>query len=85
MALEPSVWRTNDAVQFDVARESISAATATLFELADREVVELAYAVAEARDIRVELLSIDGFDRQALDDFIDRVGQRVARVTAGEK
>lgn len=84
MTLEPSEWRTNDVARFDVAREALSRATAALFELVERGVVDLDVAVSEARDLRLELLGFDGFDRHAVDSFIGELDERTARIMAGE-
>ncbi|MGA1827894.1 hypothetical protein [Microbacterium sp.] len=85
MTLEPSAWRANDAVRFDVAREALNRVTATLFELVDRGVLDLDVAVSEARDRRLELLAIDGFQRHAIDSFIEMLDERIAGIMAGER
>lgn len=82
MSLESLPWRADDVVRFEVAREVVNTATAALFELADFGAIELSRAVAEARDIRLDLLSIDGFDREAVDDFIVKVTAQIAGLEA---
>ena len=84
MSLEPPGWRINDAGRFGVARDKVRTATATLFELADRGALELGVAIAEARDIRLDLLSVDGFNHQAINSFIARVDERLAELMAAE-
>jgi hypothetical protein len=80
MTLDPSAWRADDSVAFDAAREVVSTATAVLFNLADTGVLDLPAAVAEARKLRRSLLSVDGFDREAVDGFIRRLDDRVAEL-----
>lgn len=84
MTLEPSAWRTNDAVQFNVAREALNRATATLFEAADRGELDIDVAVTQAASLRLKLLAIDGFDRQAVDRFVDEINGRVGRFIVGQ-
>jgi hypothetical protein len=85
MSLERSAWRISDAGRFGVAQDKVRTATATLFELADQGALELSDAVAEAHDIRLELLSVDGFNRQAIDSFIARLDERLAELVAAQR
>lgn len=78
MTHEPSAWRTNDAVRFDVAREAVNTATAALFQLADSGAIAPETAIERARGLRLALQRLDGFDRQAVDAFIDGLAQRPA-------
>ena len=83
MTLEPSAWRTNDAVRFDAALDAVNAATARIFELVDTGALALAEAVQEVQDLRAAFQRVNGFDRQAVDDFVAMIGPRVAHLEAG--
>jgi len=82
MAHELSAWRASDAVRFEAARDSADTSTALVFDLADSGRLTLAEAVHEARAIRLDLLSIDGFERDAIDGFIERLEGRIAALKA---
>jgi hypothetical protein len=76
----PTAWRANDSVQYETAREVANGATANLLGLAGTGSIDLPTALAEATTIRRALLSVDGFDRQSVDDFIRRLEARVAEL-----
>ena len=80
MTLDPSAWRADDSVAFDAAREVVNVATAALFNLADTGALDVPSAVAEATKLRHALLSLDGFDREAVDRFIRQLDDRVAKL-----
>lgn len=82
MSLESSPWRADDVVRCEVAREIVNTATAALFELAEFGAIERTKAAAEARQIRLDLLSVDGYDREAVDDFIERLTAQIAALEA---
>ena len=79
MMLGTSAWRTNDAVRCNLAREVLNSATAKLFEAAERGELDIDAAATQAASLRLELLAIDGFDRQAIDGFVNEVNIRVGR------
>lgn len=77
MTLEPSAWRASDAVLFEVAREAASDAIAKLFRLSDTGAIDPTAAVDEAAAIRLDLVDIDGFDREAVESFLRRTADRL--------
>ncbi|MGN6221680.1 MAG: hypothetical protein ACTHNQ_19445 [Microbacterium sp.] len=70
----------SDAVSYDMARDRVATATTMLLELVDDGAMQLSTALTEARELRLELVNLDGFDRAAVDSFIERLDQRIASV-----
>lgn len=77
MTLEPSAWRANDSVNFDLARDAVNTAVAMLYRLVDEGALSLDTANSEVAVMRRALLTIDGFDRDAIDSFSRRVSTRL--------
>lgn len=74
--LEPSEWRVNDAVAYEVLRETAGLLTALLLARSrsnpgDHE------ARRELENHRRELLAVDGFDRKAVDRLTIRLSVRI--------
>lgn len=77
MTLEQSAWRANDAALFEAARESANDAIATLFRLSDTGALDPSAATTEASAIRLDFVGLDGFDREAVEEFLERTAERV--------
>lgn len=80
MKVEPSAWRTSDLVRYETARDVAGSALALLFRLADTGLIELSAAVEESAALRQDLVAVNGFDRDDVDAFIDRVDARIAEL-----
>lgn len=79
MASGQSLWRVNDVVAYDVMRELASAVQSRLLELArggDES------ARAELIDLRRTTIAVDGYDRAAVDSFMQRLQQRDAELAS---
>lgn len=81
MTLEPSAWRANDTVAFELAREAANTATAVFFDLVDRGDLNLKDAIEGSKIVRRELLELNGFDRAAIDTFTKEMDERVTYLT----
>jgi hypothetical protein len=81
MVADRSAWRASDVVAYDILRDAVGEAIATLFRLADDGVLEPNQAVREAVRIRRELLDVDADDRTAIEALRGGLEQRVAELT----
>ena len=73
MAGEPSMWRVNDIVAYDVMRELSASVQARLIErVRDGD----PSARTELLDVRRITLAVDGYDRTAVDAFSQQIQAR---------
>lgn len=78
MTLEPSAWRANDSVSFDLARDAVNTAVAMLYRLVDEGAMTLDTANTEVAAMRRELLTTDAFNREAIENLTRRVSIRLS-------
>lgn len=73
MAVEQAMWHINDVVAYDAMRELSSSVQALLV---DREREGDETARAELLELRRTTLTVDGYDRDAVDAFAKRLQAR---------
>ena len=61
-----SAWRVNDAVAYDLMRESATVLISSLVRLADRDASGSGQFRSEVADLRRRLVSVDAYDRAAV-------------------
>lgn len=82
MRFEPSAWRASDAVTYELVNDALNALTALLLARSPSGSPSFTTALVEASTTRREFLSLDAFDRDALDDFHTRITARMAELRA---
>jgi hypothetical protein len=77
---EPSGWRVNDVVGYDVMRES-AVALATLLIRETRTTSEPDRARGELAQLRQDVLTVDAFDRAAVAALAARLEDRTRKLS----
>jgi hypothetical protein len=73
MAVEQSLWHVNDVVAYDLMRETANSVQARLIDLARNGDMAAARELAE---VRRATLAVDGYDRAAVDAYMQHLRQR---------
>jgi hypothetical protein len=67
--MEPlrTAWRAGDVVAYDEMREAANAVIAALLRLGRSDEIDREQALTDAAEVRAYALSVDGYDRDAVD------------------